>query len=86
MQVLASAGDEGRLQLHYAGGNLMGTLPIDPNAPVLAPINSVAFSRGSKLLAAGCDDARIVIWDMKSQVRSPPGASQMGLWVLNRSG
>ncbi|KAK9863305.1 hypothetical protein WJX84_009858 [Apatococcus fuscideae] len=66
-KVLASAGDEGRLQLHYAGGNLMGTLPIDPNAPVLAPINSVAFSRGSKLLAAGCDDARIVIWDMKSQ-------------------
>ena len=54
----------------------MGTLPIDPNAPVLAPINSVAFSRGSKLLAAGCDDARIVIWDMKSQVDPHMSCSQ----------
>ena len=65
-KVLASATDEGRFRLHYHTGSLMGELPADGGG--MGPINSIAFSRGSKLLAAGCSTAEVHLWDLKSQV------------------
>ena len=72
-KVLASATDEGKFSLHYHTGSLMGELPADSG--FMGPINTISFSRGSKLLAAGCADARLHLWDLKSQV--------LQLWVIH---
>ncbi|KAK9812816.1 hypothetical protein WJX72_004245 [[Myrmecia] bisecta] len=68
-KVVVSAGAAGRLLLHYNGGGLMGQLPKDAGSTGgdMAAINSICFSRGSKLLAAGCQNARIHVWDLKRQ-------------------
>ena len=70
-KVIVSGGHSGLVTLHYnRDQSLMGTLPKD--APTeedrLAPISSLSFSRGSRLLAAGCMDSTVRIWDLKQQV------------------
>lgn len=68
--MVVSAGELGRLYLHYGNAALMGTLPAEDDANMKV-INSISFSRGSKLLAAGCEDGLIHVWDLKKQVRLP---------------
>ena len=72
-KVIVSAGESGRLLLHYNRENaVMGTLPkaTGEGAPegAMGTINALAFSRGSKLLAAGCEDSTVHVWDLKQQV------------------
>ena len=76
-KVLASGGKYGRLALHYHNAGLMGVLPKEEDGQRFAPINDLSFSRGSKLIAIGCDDHTVQVWDLKTQVRamrSPPAA------------
>jgi hypothetical protein len=67
-QVLVSAGELGPLFIHYGNAALMGSLPSEGDSRVMEAMNSVCFSRGSKLLAAGCQDGIIHVWDLKKQV------------------
>ncbi len=69
LQVVVSAGEVGRLFLHYGNAALMGALPAEEDVHVMEAINTTAFSRGSKLLAAGCQDGLIHVWDLKKQVQ-----------------
>ena len=74
LQVLASATDQGLLRLHYHTGSLMGELPNEGSAEqTMAAVACIAFSRGSKMLAAGCSDAQQHVWDLKLQVLSSLG-------------
>ena len=84
-KVLASATDEGRFRLHYHTGSLMGGLPAEGTA--MGPVSSIAFSRGSKLLAAGCRDSQLHLWDLKLQVTSLASAAGVqaagpSLWLI----
>ena len=69
-KVLASGGTYGRLALHYHNAGLMGVLPKEDDQTLFAPINDLSFSRGSKLIAVGCEDCTVQVWDLKSQVRT----------------
>lgn len=71
--MLASATDRGLLRLHYHTGSLMGELPNEGSAEqTMAAVACIAFSRGSKMLAAGCSDAQQHVWDLKLQVSCAP--------------
>ena len=84
-KVIVSGGHSGVVTLHYnRDQSLMGTLPKD--APTeedrLAPISSLSFSRGSRLLAAGCMDSTVRVWDLKQQVSC---RQYTGLFDLTRT-
>lgn len=69
--MIVSGGQSGVVALNYSkDGALMGTLPkaAPSQADRLAAISGLAFSRGSKLLAAGCTDSSVRVWDLKQQV------------------
>ena len=69
--MLASCTDQGLLRLHYHTGTVMGELPnAGSAADTMGAIGCIAFSRGSKLLAAGCTDGLLHVWDLKSQVHA----------------
>ena len=68
-KVVASGGDGGRILLHYATGEEMGHLPTGSSAALMAPVTCLAFSKGSKRLAAGSSDGKTYVWDLKQQVR-----------------
>ena len=86
MQVLACATEAGYCQLHYHTGSRMGELPAGSQS--LGPVNSIAFSKGSKLLTLGCSDAQLHVWDLKLQAREPvltcAGYAKCGAWVSPR--
>ena len=66
--VHVSAGDAGVLVIHKNGSKLLGTLPASEEPALGCSVNCVAFARGSKSLAAGCDDGIIHVWDLRRKV------------------
>jgi WD40 repeat protein len=71
-KVVAAGCADGRVQLVYsAGGGVMSVLPdvgAGPGAQQLGPITALAWSAGSKRLAAGSADGSITLFDMQRQV------------------
>lgn len=87
-KVIVSGGQTGIVTLNYnRDGALMGTLP--KNTPTqadrLSAISSIAFSKGSKLLAAGCTDSSVRVWDLKQQVRVSGSRDWMQQSIFNAS-
>ncbi len=54
--------------LNYSHGAPIGALPAHAEDPRLDAVTSIACSRGTRFLAAGCVDGGVHVFDMKQQV------------------
>ena len=81
-KVVATAGASGAIQLCYSSGEVMSGLPRD-GAPQ-GPLTSLAWSLGSKRLAAGSSDGSVYVHDMTTKVGGGEGMAarvRWGVWV-----
>ena len=68
-KAFASSGESGCVSLHKRNGQPVGSLPSPGDeASSMGKVNCLGFSRGSKLLAAGCKDGCVHVWSVQQQV------------------
>ena len=79
-KVVACSSEDGTIELRYSNGALMTTLARGTAVPGAArPAASLAWSMGSKRLAAAAPDGAVYIHDMTAKV----GSSFLALFHLN---
>ena len=66
----------GRVIIHKDVTKLLGSLPSNDEDCLGSEILSLAFSRGSKHLAAGCSDGILHLWDLKRQACTAPSQEE----------
>jgi hypothetical protein len=68
--VLVSSGDDGDVVLSHQTGRCLGRLPTDTVQGKQPPIQSLAFSSGSRYLCSGGDTMMVDVWDLKKKERT----------------
>lgn len=66
-QVLVSCGDDGAVVLSHQSGRVLGRLPTEAKEP---PLNSLAFSSGSRYLCSGGGAKVVDVWDLKHKKKT----------------
>jgi WD40 repeat protein len=62
----------GRVLIHKGLTKLLGVLPSGCVDSLGSDVTCLAFSKGSKHLAAGCSDGVVHLWDLKRQACAAP--------------
>lgn len=70
-KVIATACDNGTIELRYSNGTLMTMLPRGGPSTYGEPLTSLSWSMGSKMLAAGSRSGHLFIHHMTAKVSSP---------------
>ena len=70
-KAFVTSGTSGRVPLHTRDGQSVVSLPSPGDeASSMGEVACLGFSRGSKLLAAGCKDGCVHVWNVQHQVRT----------------
>ncbi len=68
-KAIAASGPTGHVSVYRPTGDSIGSLPSPGDeTSLMGEVSCLSFSRGSKLLAAGCLDGLVHVWSLNQQV------------------